>query len=102
MIEENNPAIDTTALIAELERLRRRDKLLDVSEQLANIGHCEWDFDNDCILSCSEGYARIFGMSIAEVMASQTSWDAVMQQIHIEDRENLHAVLFIATPGRLA
>jgi diguanylate cyclase (GGDEF)-like protein/PAS domain S-box-containing protein len=84
---ETNPEMNYEALAAELESLRRRDNLLDVSEQLANIGHCEWDYDNDCILSCSEGYARIFGLSVDEVLASQTSWEDVMQQIHLEDRE---------------
>jgi diguanylate cyclase (GGDEF)-like protein/PAS domain S-box-containing protein len=60
--------------------------LLDVAEQLANIGHCEWDYDNDCIKSCSEGYARIFNLSVAEVIDSQSSWEKMLQQIHPEDR----------------
>jgi diguanylate cyclase (GGDEF)-like protein/PAS domain S-box-containing protein len=78
---------DTTELNLELEALRHREELLDVAEQLANIGHCEWDYDNDCIKSCSEGYARIFNLSIEEVIASQSSWDKVLLQIHPEDRE---------------
>jgi PAS domain-containing protein len=78
---------DTTELNVELEALRHREELLDVAEQLANIGHCEWDYDDDCIKTCSEGYARIFNLSMEEVIASQSSWDKVLQQIHPEDRE---------------
>jgi hypothetical protein len=65
---------DTTELNLELEALRHREKLLDVAEQLANIGHCEWDYDNDCIKSCSEGYARLFNQSVAEVIEAHSSW----------------------------
>ena len=78
---------DTTELNLELEALRHREKLLDVAEQLANIGHCEWDFDNDCIKSCSEGYARLFNQSVAEVIETHSSWNKVLQQIHPDDRE---------------
>jgi diguanylate cyclase (GGDEF)-like protein/PAS domain S-box-containing protein len=78
---------DTTELNVELEALRQREELLDVAEQLANIGHCEWDYDDDCIKTCSEGYARIFNLSMEEVIASQSSWDKVLLQIHPEDRE---------------
>ena len=78
---------DTTELNLELEALRHREELLDVAEQLANIGHCEWDFDGDRIKTCSEGYARLFNQSMAEVIAAQSSWDKVLQQIHPDDRE---------------
>jgi diguanylate cyclase (GGDEF)-like protein/PAS domain S-box-containing protein len=82
-----NSSEDTTELNMELEALRHREELLDVAEQLANIGHCEWDYDDDRIKSCSAGYARIFNLSVAEVIGSQTSWEKVLQQIHPEDRE---------------
>jgi len=78
---------DTTELNFELETLLQREKLLDVAEQLANIGHCEWNYDDDCIKSCSEGYARIFDLTVEQVIASHSSWEKVLQHIHPEDRE---------------
>jgi len=80
--------VNVNALEAELARLRHRDTLLDIAEQLAHIGHCEWDFDNDCLLSCSAGYARIYGLSMEQVLAAQTNWDDVLQQLHEEDRDH--------------
>ncbi len=74
-------------LEAELERLRQRDILLDATEQLANIGHCEWDFENDCIKACSDGYARIFNQTVEQVLKSQNSWEQLMMTLHPEDRE---------------
>jgi len=73
---------------AELEKLRHREKLLNVAEQLAGIGHCEWDYASKLIRYCSEGYARIFKQSMDEVLLSQNSWQKVLQQIHPEDRES--------------
>ena len=72
----------------QLETLRRREKLLEVAEQLASIGHCEWDFERDCLLSCSEGYARIYGQSREELILSQSNWDKVLLQLHPEDRDS--------------
>jgi diguanylate cyclase (GGDEF)-like protein/PAS domain S-box-containing protein len=86
--ENQNSEVNVQALVAELENLRHRDTLLDIAEQLAQIGHCEWDFDNDCLLSCSEGYARIYGLGMEEVLAAQTSWDDVLLQLHEDDREH--------------
>jgi diguanylate cyclase (GGDEF)-like protein/PAS domain S-box-containing protein len=80
--------VNVEELVAELASLRHRDSLLDIAEQLAQIGHCEWDFDNDCLLSCSEGYARIYGLSMDQVLAAQTNWDDVLRQLHEEDREH--------------
>jgi diguanylate cyclase (GGDEF)-like protein/PAS domain S-box-containing protein len=74
-------------LEAELERLRHRDILLDATEQLANIGHCEWDFVRNCIKSCSDGYARIFNQTVEQVMKTQQSWERALEQVHPDDRE---------------
>ena len=74
-------------LESELKKLRHRQTLLDATEQIADIGHCEWDYEHDRLISCSEGYARIFNMSLAQVMESQSSWQKVLDQIHPDDRE---------------
>ena len=84
--DRNRQQPDSTS--AQLETLRRREKLLEVAEQLANIGHCEWDFERDCLLSCSEGYARIYGQSREELILSQSNWDKVLLQLHPDDRDN--------------
>ena len=74
-------------LEVELERLRHRELLLDATEQAAHIGHCEWDYDNYSIKSCSDGYARLFNQTVEQVLESQCSWDQVIAILHPEDRE---------------
>jgi diguanylate cyclase (GGDEF)-like protein/PAS domain S-box-containing protein len=73
-------------LEAELDRLRHRGLLLDVTEQIAKIGHCEWDYENSQIKTCSDGYARIFNQSVEEAIESHGSWEQVLETIHPEDR----------------
>ena len=59
----------------EIERLLDQRELLDATELIANMGHCQWGYRNNRLLTCSQGYARIFNMSIEE-------WDAVIN-VHL-------------------
>jgi diguanylate cyclase (GGDEF)-like protein/PAS domain S-box-containing protein len=78
--------LDTSELEAELERLRHQELLLDATEQVAQIGHCERDYETGLIKSCSNGYAGIFNQTVAEIMQSQNSWDLMLEVLHTEDR----------------
>ena len=75
-------------LEAEVDRLWHREAFFDASQKLAQLGYCEWDYDNGRIISCTPAYAEIFGMSIEEVIESQASWEKTLLQIHPEDREH--------------
>ena len=70
-----------------LEKPWHRDAFIDASHRIARLGYCEWDYPNGCIISCTPHYAEIFGMSIAEVIDSQSSWEKVLLQLHPDDRE---------------
>ncbi len=78
-------------VLAELERLRQREALLDATEQLAKIGHREWDFEQNRIVACSDGYARLFGMGVDEVLDAQDSWDKLVELVHPDDRDDFSA-----------
>jgi len=77
---------DISELEAELERLRHQELFLDATEQVAHIGHCEWDYESGLLKSCSNGYAGIFNQTVAEIMQSQNSWDLMLNAVHPEDR----------------
>ena len=74
-------------LEVELGNLRRREALFDATEVVAGIGHYEWNYDCDRLESCSEEYAKLFHMSIEEVIESQDSWQKTLQYIHPDDHE---------------
>ena len=75
------------ALEAELSRFRQHQALLDKTELIAHIGHYEWSYELDCLLSCSEEYARIHDMTAAEVLEAHSSLDGVVRQVHPDDLE---------------
>jgi PAS domain S-box-containing protein len=71
----------------EFERLLEQSELLDATELIAQLGHCRWDYANNRLISCSQGYARIFNMSIEETIELQNDWQQSLAQIHPEDRD---------------
>ena len=81
-------SLESTSLETELDRLRRRESLLKAAERIANIGHWEWDYLKNRLVSCSEGFARIYNQSVAEILESQNTWEHMLAQIHPDDREN--------------
>ena len=51
-------------LEVEIEKLRKREALLHATEQIALIGHYEWNYELDRLESCSEEYAHIFNLTV--------------------------------------
>jgi PAS domain S-box-containing protein len=74
-------------LSTSLDKPWYRDAFIDASHRLANLGYCEWDYAHGRIISCTPHYAEIFGMSVEEVIESQSTWDKVLQQLHPDDHE---------------
>jgi diguanylate cyclase (GGDEF)-like protein/PAS domain S-box-containing protein len=74
-------------LEVELGKLRRRETLFDATDQIAKIGHYEWSYQHDRLVSCSEEYANLFNMSVEEVIEAQDSWQKTLQYIHPDDHD---------------
>ena len=79
-------------LESELGDLRRRAALFDATDQIASIGHYEWSYDEDRLVSCSGEYANFFKMSVEEVIESQQNWENTLQFIHPEDHQRYRQV----------
>ena len=78
----------------EFENLLEQSELLDATELIAQIGHCRWDYRKNRLISCSQGYARIFNLSVEEIIALQSSWEQSLSQIHPEDRDKYLAAYY--------
>lgn len=70
-----------------IEQLLEQRELLDATELIARMGHCQWDYRNNRLLSCSQGYARIYNMSIDQIIALHSDWEQSLAQIHPDDRD---------------
>ena len=86
----SSPEIDADTI----EQLLQQYELLDATELIANMGHCHWDYTDNRLISCSEGYARIFNMSVEEVLDFQSDWQRNMAQIFPEDLERYLAAYY--------
>lgn len=74
-------------LVKELELYQYREALFEATGHIAHIGYFEWNYEYDRLEFCSEEYARIFNMSIKDVLESQDSWEKMILHIHPDDRE---------------
>ena len=83
---DNLGKVDRDDLVAEVRRLRRHEAFFNATQEIANLGYCEWDSDSDKIISCTSSYAQIFGMSIDEVIKSQSSRAKFIELVHPDDR----------------
>ena len=80
-------ALSREQLEAEVERLRQREALFIATEEIARTGHYEWSFPRERLETCSEQYARIYDMTVEEVMEAHSNWEKALQLVHPEDRE---------------
>ncbi len=87
MTDQNIKNMSKAELIEVIEHFRHREILFNATEAVAHIGHYEWDLEKDCLSNCSQEYANLFGMSIEEMMAAESSREKTLKQIHPDDRE---------------
>ncbi|MFV2032119.1 MAG: PAS domain-containing protein, partial [Gammaproteobacteria bacterium] len=93
-MESRNPQRMTKSqLIEELAQIRQHLALFGATEQLAQIGHFEWDYNSGRLISCSEEYARIFGMSVELTMKLQDNWEKTFRLIHVDDRARYKGIV---------
>lgn len=84
-LPDNDDQLD---LDAALSRLRDLERVINSTESLAKIGHYEWDWERNCLASCSEEYARILGKTIPKAMEAESSWEGTLKGIHPDDVES--------------
>ena len=65
------------------------------AERLAKLGTYEWDWELDKMVACSEEFARIWGMSVDEVLQTYISEELVF--IHPDDRQEYLTIEALAT-----
>ncbi|MEM7562742.1 MAG: diguanylate cyclase [Pseudomonadota bacterium] len=95
------PISDASAVAVELDRLRQREALFDAAESIARMGHWEWDYVSNCLIDCSEGFARIYNRSVEQMLQSQNTWEKMLEQVHPDDRDR-YLSSYQSEPGKIA
>jgi diguanylate cyclase (GGDEF)-like protein/PAS domain S-box-containing protein len=87
-MQHSPPQIDNQLdLNTALSRLSDIERVVDTTEKITQTGHYEWSVDQDCLVSCSEEYARIFAMTVPQVLEAHSSWEGALKLIHPDDVE---------------
>jgi diguanylate cyclase (GGDEF)-like protein/PAS domain S-box-containing protein len=63
------------------------------AESMGNIGHFRWDLMKDKLISCSDQYARIYGMTVPETLEHFISTEAAIELVHPDDKELYRQVI---------
>jgi diguanylate cyclase (GGDEF)-like protein/PAS domain S-box-containing protein len=94
---DNQLNLDTAlSMLLDLERVIKK------TEKLAQTGHYEWSQDQDCLVSCSEEYARIFAMTVPQILDAHSSRVGTLELIHPDDVERYsQAVEVMSDTGKL-
>ncbi len=77
---------DITARKQQEEELRKSQALYGQAEQMGQLGHWEWDHINGRMISCSEQFARIYGMTVDETLVYFSNWESVTRLANPDDR----------------
>ncbi len=93
MSERSTKPSKRAGLEAELERLRRSERLFNESEAFAHIGHFELNLTRRRFESCSPAFARLFELQPRQVLAPRAGLKKILERIHPEDRSRFEALL---------
>jgi diguanylate cyclase (GGDEF)-like protein/PAS domain S-box-containing protein len=69
------------------EELKQSNALFHQAEAIGNMGHWSWDLVEDKLISCSDQFARIHGMTVPEALDYFISTEAEINLIHPDDKE---------------
>ncbi len=73
-------------------KLEESEKLFHQAVHIARLGHYVWDEVVDCCTFASEEYARIFGVTVDEVITQYYNDEKGIVLVHPEDREKVLSI----------
>ena len=78
------------------EQLKKSHTLYQQAERLGSLGYFEWDEIEDRLISGSERFANIYGITVEEGLERFSSHEAGSQVMHKDDREYFHKAVMEA------
>ena len=85
--------------LLETENRRLQDKqqkshvLYTHAEQVAKMGHWEWDVVTDRMINCSEQYAKILGITLEQILEPAISYEKELEFVREDDRKRYMQVI---------
>ncbi len=95
--EFSKPGTDRGAHEARSGDLVRSHTLYAQAQQLARLGHYEWDEHVRRLVACSEAYAAIYEMTVDQMLSAAATFEDDLQLVHPGDREAYARTVLQAT-----
>jgi len=89
--------VEQIGTIQDITDSRLIETELQEAQRIAKIGSYRWDFLRDRLISCTEEFARIYGMTLEQVMASDDA--RIPEAIHPDDYAKVMQVYERANTG---
>ena len=81
-----------------VDELKEQLENFQQAERMGNVGHWLWDKVDDRLISCSEEYARIFGITVKDCIEATDSFKLDVGWVHPEDQDR-YANTVMGEPG---
>ena len=91
ILHSNSVWRDISERIRAEATLRKSETALAKAQEIAKIGNWRWSIRDDRLISCSEQFAKIYGVSLDDDRALLTG--RIKQAVHPEDRDHVAALL---------
>jgi PAS domain S-box-containing protein len=89
IIDQKLPGGGTVGLRVDITESKRIEEELEQAQSIAHIGSFRWDLENEQMISCSAGFARIHGKEIADLNLPRKN---MLMGIHADDIERVTQV----------
>ncbi len=100
ILDENGTLIRTFGTIQDItelklkeQELKKSNTLYNQTEQVGKLGHWDWDEIKQRFIFCSIQYAKIFDMSVEQMVETVISFTNDIELIYKDDRERYAKVL---------
>ncbi|MFT5657667.1 MAG: diguanylate cyclase (GGDEF)-like protein/PAS domain S-box-containing protein [Gammaproteobacteria bacterium] len=80
---------DVTEQVSQESDLKYKDEMAQQVESITDIGHFIYDEFKENYLYISEGYARIYGVSIEAYLSRMQSFEEDLSDVHSDDRKRV-------------
>jgi diguanylate cyclase (GGDEF)-like protein/PAS domain S-box-containing protein len=94
VLDDHGVMIKTVGIVQDItettqleQELKQNHAFFQKAESIGNMGHFCWDRKGDKLISCSDQFAHMYGMSVPEALEYFISNETITSAIHPDDKE---------------
>jgi PAS domain-containing protein len=100
LLENERLRKELQSLTQSKDELQKNNLLFNHLEQIGKVGYWEWDEIADQYITCSEQYAKIIDMTVAQLMGELKNNEEDRESVCENDRERYNQVVDLAVESK--